>query len=80
MGHWIYLALSIVTEVAGTTSMKLSEGFTKPIFVLSIAVFLLRFVLLVFTICETNRVERSLRNMGRYWYGANRADRNCVHP
>lgn len=26
---WIYLFLSIITEVAGTTSMKLSEGFTR---------------------------------------------------
>ena len=27
--HWFYLLLAIVFEVAGTTSMKLSEGFTK---------------------------------------------------
>ena len=27
--HWLYLALAIVLEVCGTTSMKLSEGFTK---------------------------------------------------
>jgi len=26
---WIYLALAILLEVAGTTCMKLSEGFTK---------------------------------------------------
>jgi small multidrug resistance pump len=26
---WLYLCLAIVFEVAGTTSMKLSEGFTK---------------------------------------------------
>jgi small multidrug resistance pump len=26
---WVYLVLAIVLEVAGTTSMKLSEGFTK---------------------------------------------------
>lgn len=29
-----YLALAIVFEVAGTTSMKLSEGFTKPLWVI----------------------------------------------
>lgn len=29
MNGWIYLALGIVTEVAGTFSMKLSQGFTK---------------------------------------------------
>lgn len=27
--HWLYLALAIVSEVAGTTCMKLSAGFTK---------------------------------------------------
>lgn len=26
---WLYLATAIVLEVAGTTSMKLSEGFTR---------------------------------------------------
>jgi small multidrug resistance pump len=26
---WLYLVIAIVLEVAGTTSMKLSEGFTK---------------------------------------------------
>ena len=30
--HWVYLALAIVFEVGGTTSMKLSEGLTKPVF------------------------------------------------
>jgi small multidrug resistance pump len=39
MGNWAFLALSIVTEVAGTTSMKLSEGFTKPVFTALIFVF-----------------------------------------
>ena len=29
--HWIYLLLAIVSEVCGTTSMKLSEGFTRPL-------------------------------------------------
>ena len=27
--HWIYLFIAIIMEVAGTTSMKLSEGFSK---------------------------------------------------
>ena len=27
--HWIYLGFAILFEVAGTTSMKLSEGFSK---------------------------------------------------
>ena len=29
MNHWMYLAGAILLEVAGTTSMKLSEGFSK---------------------------------------------------
>jgi len=39
MGHWVFLTLSIVTEVAGTTSMKLSDVFTNPIFTLLIFCF-----------------------------------------
>jgi small multidrug resistance pump len=27
--HWLYLILAIILEVAGTTSMKLSAGFSK---------------------------------------------------
>ena len=29
--HWVLLAVAIVLEVAGTTNMKLSEGFTRPL-------------------------------------------------
>ena len=29
MRYWLYLILAIVLEVAGTTSMKLSEGFSR---------------------------------------------------
>jgi len=29
--YWIYLCLAILFEVTGTTTMKLSEGFTKVI-------------------------------------------------
>jgi len=31
MMTWIYLALAILLEVAGTTCMKLSDGFTKTV-------------------------------------------------
>jgi small multidrug resistance pump len=31
MQHWFFLAGVIALEVAGTTSMKLSQGFTKPV-------------------------------------------------
>lgn len=35
---WIFLILAILFEVAGTTMMKLSNGFTKPIYSVSIFV------------------------------------------
>jgi small multidrug resistance pump len=28
--HWVYLILGILCEVSGTTCMKLSQGFTRP--------------------------------------------------
>lgn len=37
--HWIYLFIAILMEVAGTTSMKLSEGFSKPLPSVSIFIF-----------------------------------------
>ena len=37
--HWFYLALAIVFEVAGTTSMKLSNGFSKMVPSILMAVF-----------------------------------------
>lgn len=37
--HWVYLALAILFEVFGTTSMKLSEGFTKLLPSLGVVVF-----------------------------------------
>jgi len=41
MQHWLFLAGAIVFEVAGTVSMKLSEGFTKLIPSILVAVFYL---------------------------------------
>ncbi len=31
MKHWVLLAAAIVCEVVGTTCMKFSDGFTKPV-------------------------------------------------
>lgn len=39
MSHWFYLILAILLEVAGTTSMKLSNGFSRLIPSLLIFVF-----------------------------------------
>jgi small multidrug resistance pump len=37
--HWLFLAGAIVLEIAGTISMKLSQGFTRPLPSLLIFVF-----------------------------------------
>jgi small multidrug resistance pump len=37
--HWIYLLLAILAEVSGTTSMKLSEGLSRPLPSLFIFIF-----------------------------------------
>lgn len=38
---WVLLILAILFEVAGTTMMKLSEGFTKPLYSIAIFIFYL---------------------------------------
>lgn len=37
--HWLLLAAAIAFEISGTTCMKLSEGFTKPLPTVGIFVF-----------------------------------------
>ena len=37
--HWVWLAAAIGLEVCGTTSMKLSEGFQRPLYSVGIFVF-----------------------------------------
>ena len=39
MNEWIYLAIAIVFEVAGTTSMKLSDGFSKLLPSIAMSIF-----------------------------------------
>ncbi|MFH1231936.1 MAG: multidrug efflux SMR transporter [Planctomycetota bacterium] len=49
--HWLYLVMAIILEVSGTTSMKLSNGFTR--LMPSIAMFIfyaLSFIFLTFAI------------------------------
>ena len=51
MQAWLLLLSAIVVEVAGTTSMKLSEGFTKLVpSVLIFVFYAISFVLLTFTL------------------------------
>ena len=37
--HWLYLFIAIIMEVAGTTCMKLSDGFSKTVPSVSIFIF-----------------------------------------
>ncbi|HEX4044495.1 MAG TPA: multidrug efflux SMR transporter [Gammaproteobacteria bacterium] len=52
---WVYLTLAILTEVAGTTAMKLSAGFTalKP----SIAIFFFYALSFIFLTFSLKRLE-----------------------
>ena len=51
MHHWLFLSGAILVEVAGTISMKLSEGFTRPIpSVLIFIFYIISFVALTFAI------------------------------
>jgi small multidrug resistance pump len=54
---WFYLVLAILTEVAGTTAMKLSMGFTqlKP----SIAIFFFYALSFIFLTLSFKRLEMS---------------------
>jgi small multidrug resistance pump len=35
---WVWLSVAILTEVAATTSMKLAEGFAKPVWVVAMVI------------------------------------------
>jgi len=53
MHAWCYMTAAILFEVAGTVSMKLSEGFTKPMpSVLIFLFYFLAFVALTFALKE----------------------------
>ncbi|MDH3598696.1 MAG: multidrug efflux SMR transporter [Candidatus Tectomicrobia bacterium] len=55
MQVWLLLLVAIVLEVAGTTSMKLSNGFTKLVPSMLIFVFYaFSFILLTFTLKHIN--------------------------
>ncbi|MFO1375543.1 MAG: multidrug efflux SMR transporter [Steroidobacteraceae bacterium] len=30
MSHWFYLGIAILSEIAGTTALKFTEGYTRP--------------------------------------------------
>jgi len=57
MTAFFYLMLAIVFEVAGTTSMKLSNGFTQ--FTPSIFIFVFYFLAFIFLTLSLKRLEVS---------------------
>ncbi|MCA9214446.1 MAG: multidrug efflux SMR transporter [Planctomycetales bacterium] len=53
MGGWLYLAVAIVLEVCGTTAMKMTDGFTRPVPTVAMAGFyVFSFIALTFAIRE----------------------------
>lgn len=51
MEGWLLLLVAIVLEVAGTTAMKLSAGFTRPIFsVFMVVCYVAAFTCLTYTL------------------------------
>ena len=69
MHHWLILASAIVLEVAGTASMKLSEGFTKLVpSVLIFVFYAASFVALTFAL---KKIEVSIAYA--VWSGAGTA-------
>ena len=55
---WLYLAFAIVTEVAGTISMKLSEGFSKLL--PSVMIFVFYGVSMVFANLAIKKIDISV--------------------
>jgi small multidrug resistance pump len=53
--YWFYLAVAIVLEVTGTTCMKLSQGFTRPL--PSVLVFVLYMLSFSFMILALKKME-----------------------
>lgn len=56
--HWLYLALAIVLEVAGTTAMKLSDGFKKPLW--AVAMFVAYVACFSFVTLAIRRIDLSV--------------------
>ena len=49
--YWIYLIIAILTEVAGTTALKLSQGLTKIIPAIAMTIFyIVSFIFLAFAL------------------------------
>lgn len=55
---WLFLVLAILFEISGTTSMKLSEGFTRPL--PSVLVFVLYSASLSFLVLALKTIDLSV--------------------
>ena len=55
---WIYLCLAIISEIAGTISMKFSQGFTKIL--PSILIFVFYGISMVFTNLAIKKIDISV--------------------
>jgi len=69
MSQWVYLFLAIILEVAGTTSMKISEGFSK--IVPSVMMFVFYILSLVALTYALKKIEMSIAYA--IWAGAGTA-------
>ena len=67
--HWIYLTMAILLEVVGTTCMKLSEGFAKPLF--SVLLFVFYFLSFAVLTLALKKIDLSLAYA--IWAGAGTA-------
>ncbi len=56
--HWLYLSLAIIFEVGGTTCMKLSEGFSKPLY--GVAIFVLYGISFAMLTLALKKIELSI--------------------
>jgi small multidrug resistance pump len=56
--HWIFLLFAILFEVIGTTNMKLSQGFTKPL--PSILIFVFYGISFTFLTLALKKIDISL--------------------
>ena len=65
MHHWLFLSGAILFEVAGTISMKLSDGFTRPIpSVLIFVFYIVSFVALTFALEKIEVSKKDVASVG----------------
>ncbi len=78
MQNWFFLASAMALEIAGTTSMKLSEGFTRLIpSILNLCV-LWFFIPCVYVGPEKDWLECCVRDLGKCRYCFNCHNWNCT--